>query len=127
MLFIKKILITFFLLFSILGITQNIELETEKMRTLASELRCVVCQNQSLLESDSQIAKDLKELILDMYLSGKSESEIKLFLVNRYGEFILFKPTFSVMNSILWLAPFLSLLVISLLAFRKLRVFRKEK
>ncbi len=127
MLLIKKKLIIFFLLFSILGITKNIELETEKMRILASELRCVVCQNQSLLESDSQIAKDLKEIILDMYLSGKSESEIKSFLVNRYGEFILFKPTFSVENSILWLAPFLSFLVISLLALRKLRVFRKEK
>ena len=127
MLLIKKILITFFLLFSILGVTKNIELETEKMRMLAAELRCVVCQNQSLLESDSQIAKDLKELILDMYLSGKSESEIKLFLVNRYGEFILFKPKFSIVNSILWLAPFLSFLVISLLALRKLRVFKKEK
>ncbi|MBV69042.1 MAG: hypothetical protein CMJ08_04490 [Pelagibacterales bacterium] len=127
MLLIKKILIIFFLLFSILGITKNIELETEKMRMLAAELRCVVCQNQSLLESDSQIAKDLKEIILDMYLSGKSESEIKLFLVNRYGEFILFKPTFSVENSILWLAPFLSFLIISLLALRKFRVFRKEK
>ena len=127
MLLIKKILIIFFLLFSILGITKNIELETEKMRKLAAELRCVVCQNQSLLESDSQIAKDLKELILEMYLSGKSESEIKLFLVNRYGEFILFKPTFSAGNSILWLAPFFSLLVIGLLAFRKLSVFKKEK
>ena len=127
MLLIKKILIIFFLLFSILGITKNIELETEKMRMLAAELRCVVCQNQSLLESDSQIAKDLKEIILDMYLSGKSESEIKLFLVNRYGEFILFKPAFSVENSILWLAPFLSFLIISLLALRKFRVFRKEK
>ena len=127
MLLIKNILIIFLLLFSILGITKNIELETEKMRMLAAELRCVVCQNQSLLESDSQIAKDLKEIILDMYLSGKSESEIKLFLVNRYGEFILFKPTFSFVNIILWLAPFLSFLIISLLALRKLRVFRKEK
>ena len=90
MLLIKKILIIFFLLFSILGITKNIELETEKMRMLAAELRCVVCQNQSLLESDSQIAKDLKEIILDMYLSGKSESEIKLFLVNRYGSISFF-------------------------------------
>ena len=79
MLLIQKILITFFLLFTILGVAKNIELETEKMRKLAAELRCVVCQNQSLLESDSQIAKDLKELILEMYLSGKSESEIKLF------------------------------------------------
>ena len=72
MLLIKKKLIAFFLLFSISGIAKNIELETEKMRKLAAELRCVVCQNQSLLESDSQIAKDLKELILDMYLDGKN-------------------------------------------------------
>ena len=127
MLLIKNILIIFLLLFSILGITKNIELETEKMRKLAAELRCVVCQNQSLLESDSQIAKDLKELILDMYLDGKNENEIKLFLVNRYGEFILFKPRVSAGNIILWLAPVLSFLVISLLALRKLRVFRKEK
>ena len=80
-----------------------------------------------MLESDSQIAKDLKEIILDMYLSGKSESEIKSFLVNRYGEFILFKPRVSAGNIILWLAPVLSFLVISLLALRKLRVFKKEK
>ncbi len=127
MLLIKKKLIAFFLLFSISGIAKNIELETEKMRKLAAELRCVVCQNQSLLESDSQIAKDLKELILDMYLDGKNENEIKLFLVNRYGEFILFKPRVSAGNIILWLAPVLSFLVISLLALRKLRVFKKEK
>ena len=119
--------LSFFLLFSISGIAKNIELETEKMRKLAAELRCVVCQNQSLLESDSQIAKDLKELILDMYLDGKNENEIKLFLVNRYGEFILFKPRVSAGNIILWLAPVLSFLVISLLALRKLRVFKKEK
>ena len=48
---------------------------------LAAELRCIVCQNQSLLESDSDLAKDLKNLIKDMFLRGKSENEIKLFLV----------------------------------------------
>ena len=97
------------------------------MRKLAAELRCVVCQNQSLLESDSQIAKDLKELILDMYISGESDSEIKEFLVDRYGEFILFKPTFSSSNILLWLAPLLSFFIISLLAFRKLSIFRRKK
>ena len=127
MISIKKILITFFFLFTFLGITKNIDLETEKMRQLASELRCVVCQNQSLLESDSQIAKDLKDLILDMYLSGKSESDIKSFLVSRYGEFILFKPSFNINNILLWLAPLIFFLLISLLAIRKLSFFRREK
>ena len=127
MISIKKILVTFFFLFTFLGITKNIDLETEKMRQLASELRCVVCQNQSLLESDSQIAKDLKDLILDMYLSGKSESDIKSFLVSRYGEFILFKPSFNINNILLWSAPLIFFLLISLLAVRKLSFFRREK
>lgn len=127
MLFIKKIIFSFLFFFSFLGATKNLELETEKMRKLAAELRCVVCQNQSLLESDSQIAKDLKELILDMYLNGKSENEIKDYLVDRYGEFILFKPTFTLNNTILWLAPFISFFMISFIAVRKLSIFKREK
>ena len=92
MILIKTILYSFFFL-SFFGLTKSNEIE--KMRKLAAEPRCVVCQNQSLLESDSQIAKDLKELILEMYINGKSDEEIKLYLVDRYGEFILFRPTFN--------------------------------
>ncbi|RPH06088.1 MAG: cytochrome c-type biogenesis protein CcmH [Alphaproteobacteria bacterium TMED93] len=127
MLLIKKILFTLFLLFVFTGLAKNIELEKEKMRKLAAELRCVVCQNQSLLESDSQIAKDLKDLILEMYMSGNSESEIKLFLVDRYGEFILFKPTFSFSNIFLWFAPLFSFLVLSFIALKKLSFLKREK
>ena len=127
MIFIKSILISLFLLCSIFGLTESNEIEIEQMRKLAAELRCVVCQNQSLLESDSQIAKDLKELILDMYISGNSDREIKEFLVDRYGEFILFKPMFSFHNIILWLAPLLSFFIISLIALRKLSIFRRKK
>jgi len=127
MLLIKKILLSLLLLFVFTSLAKSIELEKEKMRKLAAELRCVVCQNQSLLESDSQIAKDLKELILEMYMRGKSESEIKLFLVDRYGEFILFKPTFSFNNIFLWLAPLFSLLVLSFIASKKLSFFKREK
>ncbi|MDC3024283.1 cytochrome c-type biogenesis protein CcmH [Alphaproteobacteria bacterium] len=125
MLLIKQTLFLLFLSLSFFGLTKSNEIE--QMRKLAAELRCVVCQNQSLLESDSQIAKDLKELILDMYINGKSDSEIKLFLVDRYGEFILFKPTFNSSNILLWLAPLLSFLIISFLAFRKLSIFRRKK
>jgi len=127
MLLIKKILFTLFLLFIFTGLAKNIELEKEKMRNLAAELRCVVCQNQSLLESDSQIAKDLKDLILEMYMKGKSEREIKSFLVDRYGEFILFKPTFSFSNIFLWFAPLFSFLVLSFIALKKLSFFKREK
>ena len=96
------------------------------MRELASELRCVVCQNQSLLESDSELAADLKSLILEMFQEGKTKKEIKNFLVERYGEFILFRPSLNLNNLALWLAPVFSLLIVSLLAYRKLN-FDKRK
>ena len=114
------------LLLSNISFSESIDREEKKMRELASELRCVVCQNQSLLESDSDLAKDLKRLILDMYLQGKSKNEIKSFLVDRYGEFILFKPKLNKNNIILWFAPIFSLLIIALLAYRHLN-FNKRK
>ena len=124
---IKKILLFFLFFLSFLRATNHQELQIEKMRKLAVELRCVVCQNQSLLESDSQIAKDLKELILEMYVNGKSDEEIKEYLVDRYGEFILFRPKFSINNILLWFAPLVFLMMISLLALRKLSFFKREK
>ena len=127
MILIKTILLFFLFFLSFSGAANNQELQIEKMRKLAAELRCVVCQNQSLLESDSQIAKDLKELIFEMYISGKSDEEIKQYLVDRYGEFILFRPKFSINNILLWFAPLVFLLIISLLAFRKLSFFKREK
>tara|TARA_B100001939_G_scaffold296952_1_gene271161 strand:+ start:734 stop:1117 length:384 start_codon:yes stop_codon:yes gene_type:complete len=127
MILIKTILLFFLFFLSFSGAANNQELQIEKMRKLAAELRCVVCQNQSLLESDSQIAKDLKELILEMYVNGKSDEEIKEYLVDRYGEFILFRPKFSINNILLWFAPLVFLLIISLLAFRKLSFFKREK
>ena len=127
MILIKTILLFFLFFLSFSGAANNQELQIEKMRKLAAGLRCVVCQNQSLLESDSQIAKDLKELIFEMYISGKSDEEIKEYLVDRYGEFILFRPKFSINNILLWFAPLVFLLIISLLAFRKLSFFKREK
>ena len=127
MILIKNLFFFFSFFLSFSGAANNQELKIEKMRKLAAELRCVVCQNQSLLESDSQIAKDLKELILEMYISGESDEEIKEYLVDRYGEFILFRPKFSINNILLWFAPLVFLLIISLLAFRKLSFFKREK
>ena len=124
--FLKFSIILFFLLFNSY-LSSNEGIEEKKMRDLAAELRCVVCQNQSLLESDSEIAKDLKNLILEMYLSGKSTQEIKSFLVDRYGEFILFKPKINKNNLILWFAPIFSLFIILLVAYRKLEFEKKKK
>ena len=122
---LKYILISYFL-FQNFCFSKDIFPEEIKMRELASELRCVVCQNQSLLESDSELAADLKSLILEMFQEGKTKKEIKNFLVERYGEFILFRPSLNVNNLALWLAPVFSLLIVSLLAYRKLN-FDKRK
>ncbi len=73
---------------------------------LGHELRCVVCQNQSIAESNAELAHDLMNLVRQMLQEGKSEAEIVAFLVERYGEFVLFQPPFDVRTLALWLGPF---------------------
>ena len=104
---------------------KNNEIE-KRFRELSSELRCLVCQNQSLLESDSELAKDLKEIIYEKIYEGESNYQIKNFLVKRYGEFILFKPLLNSANLLLWTAPFLSFVLIAFVAIRKTTV-KKNK
>lgn len=84
-------------------------LET-RARALMKEVRCVVCQSQSIDESDAGIAVDLRHLIREDIAAGKSDDEIRQFLVDRYGDFILFKPPFKAETLILWLGPFVMLL-----------------
>lgn len=72
---------------------------------LVKELRCTVCQNQNLLESHSDLAADLRGVVAEQVMAGASEAEIKAFMVQRYGEFVLFRPSFAVHNWLLWLGP----------------------
>ena len=104
---------------------ENDELEI-RFRELSAELRCLVCQNQSLLESDSELANDLKEIIYEKIYEGESNYQIKNFLVKRYGEFILFKPLLNGANILLWAAPFISFVLIAFIAIRKTTV-KKNK
>ena len=97
---------------------KNNELE-KRFRELSSELRCLVCQNQSLLESDSELANDLKEIIYEKINEGQSNNQIINFLVQRYGEFILFKPLFNMANLLLWATPLISFILIAFIAIRK--------
>ena len=92
---------------------------------LSSELRCLVCQNQSLLESDSELANDLKEIIYEKINEGQSNNQIKKFLVQRYGEFILFKPLFNMANLLLWATPLISFILIAFIAIRKTNYKKK--
>ena len=93
---------------------QNIEARYEH---LAHELRCLVCQNQSLAESSADLAEDLKKEVRTLIAQGKTDAEIKTFLSTRYGDFILFKPPVQSNTLILWFAPFAALLGGAAIAF----------
>ena len=81
-------------------------LET-RARALSAELRCVVCQNQSIDESDADLAKDLRQVIRTRIVAGDSDQEVLDFVVARYGEFVLLRPPFKGATVILWLGPIL--------------------
>jgi cytochrome c-type biogenesis protein CcmH len=80
-------------------------------RRLFQQFRCVVCQNESIDDSEAPIAHDLRQIIRQQVAQGRSDSQIRAFLVERYGEFILLEPRFSVGNAVLWLTPVLIVLV----------------
>lgn len=80
-----------------------------RARSISSELRCLVCQNQSIDDSHAPLARDLRVLVRQKLVEGASDDAIRTFLVDRYGDFILLKPRFSVDTLILWFAPFMVL------------------
>ena len=92
--------------------------EETRFHRLAAELRCVMCQNQSLADSDAQIANDLRREVLALMQQGRSDAEIKQFLVQRYGEFVLYRPEVSRATWVLWFGPLLLLLAGALVVWR---------
>ncbi|NDK38615.1 cytochrome c-type biogenesis protein CcmH [Pseudoxanthomonas gei] len=95
--------------------------EETRFHALTAELRCVMCQNQSLADSNAQIAHDLRREVLDLMNQGKSDAEIKQFLVERYGEFVLYKPEVAGNTWLLWFGPALLLLAGAAIVFRIVR------
>lgn len=80
-----------------------------RARALSTELRCLVCQNQSIDDSDAPLAKDLRVLLRERLEAGDSDKQVMSYLVERYGEFILLKPSFGAHTLLLWLLPFVLL------------------
>ncbi|HZX81505.1 MAG TPA: cytochrome c-type biogenesis protein [Lysobacter sp.] len=97
------------------------ELEETRFRSLTHELRCVMCQNQSIADSDAQIAVDLRREILELIREGRSDDEIRRFLVDRYGEFVLYRPHVGPATWLLWFGPVLVLLAGGGLVWRVVR------
>ena len=77
-----------------------------RARALFREVRCLVCQNESIDDSQAELASDLRKLVRDEIATGKSDAEVRAYLVSRYGEFVLLKPAISWGNAALWGAPF---------------------
>jgi cytochrome c-type biogenesis protein CcmH len=82
-----------------------------RARALSKELRCMVCQNQSIDDSDAPLARDLRILVREHLQAGESDQQVIDFLVARYGEFVLLRPRFSWHTAVLWLGPAAMLLV----------------
>lgn len=88
---------------------------------LINELRCLVCQNQNLSASDADLAKDLRRQTYDMLNQGKSSQQVVEYMVARYGDFVLYRPRLKTSTYLLWLGPFLLLLIVIVLMVRRLR------
>lgn len=95
--------------------------EEQRFHALVTELRCVMCQNQSLADSNAQIAHDLRREVLVLMRQGKDDAEIREYLVARYGEFVLYKPRIEGKTWLLWFGPAVLLLAGGFVVARAVR------
>ena len=105
------------------ALAQNSDLD-KRVAALAEELRCLVCQNQTLAESHAPLAVDLRNQIREQLAKGASEDEVRQFMVARYGDFVLYKPPFKATTAALWLGPF-ALLALGLWVLRRVATRRR--
>lgn len=107
------------------AVIETVEFETlqqeERYKQLIEELRCVVCQNQNIADSDADLAKDLRAIAADMIRDGKSDAEVKTFMRERYGDFVLYRTPFNSYTALIWLGPIVVLLIVLIGVFVTLR------
>ena len=77
-----------------------------RVKSIAEELRCLVCQNETIAASQSALANDLRHQITEQLSEGRSPDEVREFMTSRYGQFVLYRPLFNMTNALLWLGPF---------------------
>ena len=130
----KNILLIFFVLLlnplNVFSIEPDEILSDSKLenraRNLSKGIRCLVCQNQSIDDSDSELAKDLRKIIRIKIVEGKKDKEINDFLVEKYGNFILMKPPFYSETFLLWSSPFIIVIIGFIIIFFSLKKTRSE-
>lgn len=92
-----------------------------RVRALSAELRCLVCQNQTVADSESPVARDMRDQVRTQLASGKSEAEVKTYMTDRFGDFVLYNPPFKATTAVLWAGPFAVLLFAGFMLIRRLR------
>ncbi len=92
-----------------------------RYKDLIAELRCPKCQNQNLLDSDAPIATDLRRKTRSLIEQGKTNNEVKTYMLERYGDFVLYKPRFTAATAFLWLGPFLLLLIVVVILLKRIK------
>ena len=122
----KRFLVMIFLL---CGIGQALAVQPDEMlkdpaqearaRAISSQLRCLVCQNQSIDDSDAPLARDLRLLLREHIAKGESDGQVMDYIVARYGDYVLLKPPFALRTLILWAFPFVVLLIAGVALFRR--------
>tara|TARA_Y100000748_G_C15206492_1_gene375637 strand:- start:29 stop:397 length:369 start_codon:yes stop_codon:yes gene_type:complete len=118
-----KILLIFFLIKFEYAYTVDNNIDQEK---IFKNLRCLICQGQSISDSNSDFAITIKLVVKDLILKGKSEEEIYSFMADKYGEWIVYKPIFNKNNSVLWILPYATLLGGGAIIFFMLNRKRKK-
>jgi cytochrome c-type biogenesis protein CcmH len=92
-----------------------------RVKALSAELRCLVCQNQTVEDSTAPVARDMKDQVRTQLAAGKSEAEVKRYMTDRFGDFVLYKPPLKATTIVLWAGPFIALAFAGLLLVRRLR------
>jgi len=110
----------------IAGFPFESEAQEQRFRDLSSELRCLVCQNQSLADSNAGLAQDLRSELYEQVLTGNSSNQIISFMTERYGDFILYKPRFATKTLFLWLTPIL-LFIVGIFCLIRFSKFRNQE
>jgi len=100
--------------------------EEKIYKELISELRCLVCQNQNIADSNAELAQDMRAKTYDLVRQGMSKSEVGEFMSEGYGDFVLYKPPFNAKTAILWVGPFLTFVLAIWLMLRTIRARRAE-
>jgi cytochrome c-type biogenesis protein CcmH len=96
-------------------------------KELVEELRCLVCQNQNIAASNAELAQDLRRLTYEMITEGKNREQILTFMVERYGDFVLYQPPVRNSTLLLWIGPFIALLLALVVVLRKFGSARTRK